>query len=698
MRCATIVAPVLAGLFACGGSPATTAGGEATTAGPTGGAGTDAPTGTGGQATAAATSTGGASGEATTGGVTDGVTEGSTSGGDPGGPEPAPVCPAIEGGTVDGRPAPADHGFATVPPTMALGSSFYSYDARTRIGDCATDRVWWRLHDAPAGAALEVGDKSVQPGGELEWNGGGDPREQAKLAWDLEGVAPGCHEVELRWRAWIDCGLLDDGHWGPEVRQRWALAVRENRWYSGDLHVHTRHSERGDEAGGVAAYRRRMINEAPNDAGETFADRRRRSLRGRLHWLVFSDHTDRELEECGRHFHDYCVAGEPLEVATGRSAARMWTESDPTTLLVVGAEISNKFDGHLGFVPRNPFPEHPIYAPGYAADAADFDRDFGFGPGVFPERWVDPAATNAEQIARAREIGGLVIVNHEDPPTVWMAYDWSSLDVDGLEVWNGGNRHDQSDDDAYHGKLDVNAIAGGNALTAELPEDPLERSYIGLLKTGRWPLAAVGGSDAHDFNEIVCGDFPCDPTNAELASPTTSVWADRFVWADGARGVGDGLAAGRVVVHDRSNFIDLRVGHGGREHLVGDTIAGYVAGEPLDLRAFGRVADFVDGDNRVLLILGTSGDLDDRRVDVLYSSEDEDHFVQPIAGALHMRFIRPDSSFERGWTVALSEDQLGASGTYFVWAQLIPWHNPLYLFGNGQDMAITSVVRIRVEG
>ncbi len=697
MRVATIFAPVLVGSLACGGSSGGATASGATThaaSSTTSAASTDAvTTGTGGATDAVttagpATTTSGATGEASTGGTT----------GEPGGPEPAPVCAEVEDGTVDGQPPPMDHGFATVPPTMALGSSFYTYDARTKIGDCSTDRAWWRLHEAPTGAALEVGDEVVQPGAELEWNGGGGPREAARLAWDLEGVAPGCHAIELRWRAWIDCGVLDDGHWGPEVRQRWELAVRENRWYSGDLHVHTRHSERGDEAGGVAAYRRRMVNEDPNDAGETFADRRRRSLRGRLHWLVFSDHTDRELEECGRHFHDYCVGGEALEVATGRSAARMWTESDPDTLLVVGAEISNKFDGHFGFIPRNPFPGHPIYAPGCVAGAADFDHDFGFGPGVFPERWVDPAATNGQQIARAKEIGGLVIVNHENPPTVWMTYDWSSLDMDGLEVWNGGNRHDQSDDDAYHGKLDVNSITEGNALTAELPEDPIERSYIGLLKTGRWPLAAVGGSDAHDYNEIVCGDFPCDPTNAELASPTTSVWADRFVWTDGARGVGDGLAAGRVVIHDRSNFIDLRVGHDGREHIVGDTIGGYVAGEPLDLRAFGRVAEFVDGDNRVLLILGTSGDPGDRTVDVLYSSEDEDHFVEAIAGELHMRTIRPDSSFDRRWTVALSAQQLGAAGTYFVWAQFVPWHNPLYLYGNGQDMAITGVVRIRADG
>ena len=38
----------------------------------------------------------------------------------------------------------------------------------------------------------------------------------------------------------------------PRVyRKAWELAARDNRWWSGDLHVHTRHSERDDDAGGV---------------------------------------------------------------------------------------------------------------------------------------------------------------------------------------------------------------------------------------------------------------------------------------------------------------------------------------------------------------------------------------------------------------------------------------------------------------
>ncbi|MCX4246889.1 PHP domain-containing protein [Paraliomyxa miuraensis] len=630
----------------------------------------------------------------TTGLETTGLdtTESGTTGTDDG--APLPCDPTTTGAEI---PPPEDHGFATEPPRMALADAFYGYEARTRIGDCSTDRVRWTFVAGPPGSSLEVGGaRALSPGESLQWEDGGSARERAKLVWDLAGVGSGCHSLELSWQAWLDCGLGDDGAWGPVISQAWELAVRDNHWWSGDLHVHTRHSERGDEAGGVQAYYERMINVRSDDAGHDFSDRRLDSLRGRLHWLVFSDHTNNELEECGRHFSSWCAAAEGPEVATGRDVVRAITEADPSALLVVGSEISNQFDGHFGFLPRNPVPGHPVYAPGYMADPTDYDHDAGFGPGIFRERWVDPTATNAEELALAHAMGGLAIVNHESAIAPWVEYDWSSLDFDGLEVWNGGNRHDQDDDSAYHGGLDLNAVVAGDLLTTELPEQPLERSWVGMLKHGRWPMMLVGGSDVHDHTEVVCGSFPCDPTNAELASPTTTVWAPSFVWTNGADGVLDGLAAARVVVHDRSTFIDLRVTIDGQEYLLGDTID-YVPGQTLMLRAFGRVSDYIDGDNRVLLVLGTSGDAADPVVDVLYSSEDATHFVQPLVGSDEMQRIRPDSNFDRSIMVSLDASRLGASGTYLVWAQLMPWHNPLYAFGNGRDHALTGAIRLRAQ-
>ena len=608
--------------------------------------------------------------------------------------DPPPTCAPVA--TDDGPDLPEDYGLATIPPTMALVDTFYSYDLRTNIGDCATDRVEWTFVAGPAGARVELPGvaATLAPGDTYVHEAGGAAREQVKVTWDLQAEEPGCAGFAVRWRAWRDCGALDEGAWAPALTQTWDLALRRNHWYSGDLHVHTRHSERGEEAGSAYDYVQRMRNETTNDAGEDFADRRQRSLRGRLHWLVFSEHTNNEMDECGGHFAAWCEADAALTAATGRDVVRQITEDlRGEVLLVAGAEVSNKFDGHFGFLPKNPYPGHPLYAPDYFENPTDYTLDVGYGPGVIRERWVDDAATNAGEIAQIRAMNALAIVNHETGPAFWVTYDWSTTDIDGLEVWNGGNRHDRYDDSAYNGELDLDEVTKNDLLTLEIPEQPIDRSWLGLLKTGRWPLVLVGGSDVHDYNEVVCFDGPCDPTQAELATPTTSVWAPRFVWADGHDGVADGLAAGRVVVHDLANFIDLRVTYADHEHLVGDTIEDYAPGTPLELRAFGRVARFVDGDNRVLLILGTRVDADDPTVDVLYSSEDAAHFVTPLQGEDHMRYIRPDSSFDRAWTVTL--DDLGPDAAYLIWAQFVPWHNPLYLVGNGQDMALTGAIRVR---
>jgi hypothetical protein len=677
---------------ACGDAGAGSETGATGTASGPGGSSGAMPT-TGGATTQvdASTSTGDEPG--TSGGATTAVPEDSTTG-EP--EDPPPVCDP--GTTSGGEDAPENYGYASEPPRMALADMFYTYDLRTNIGACATDRVAWTLVSAPAGAQLELPgvDTPLAPGETRIHEDGGAAREQAKVAWDLQDAAPGCGEFTVRWKAWRDCGIADDGAWGPELTLTWSVAVRDNLWYSGDMHVHTKHSERGEEAGAVWDYVQRMRNEVPNDAGQNFASRRVRSLRGRLHWLIFSEHTNNEMEECGRHFSQWCVADAPQEAATGRDVVREITEQlGGDVLLVVGSEVSNKFDGHFGFLPRNPFPDHPIYAPGYGEDATDYEYDVGHGPGTIRERWVDPAATNVEEIAQIRAMNALAIVNHETGPAFWVSFDWSTTDVDGLEVWNGGNRHDSYDDGAYHGGLDLNTVTEDDLLQVDIPERPIDRSWVGLLKTGRWPLALVGGSDVHDYNEVVCFDGPCDPTQAELATPTTSVWAPSFVWANGIDGVGDGLAAGRVAVHDRSNFIDLRLVHDGREYGIGDTVEEYEPGSPIELRAFGRVSEFVDGDNRVLLILGTRVDVTDPSVDVLYSSEDSQHFIKEMQGKDHMRYIRPDSSFDRAWMVEL--DDLGPNGAYVVWAQFVPWHNPIYLVGNGQDMALTGAIRIVAE-
>ena len=362
---------------------------------------------------------------------------------------------------------------------------------------------------------------------------------------------------------------------------------------------------------------------------------------------------------------------------------------------MVGSEVSNKFNGHFGFIPLNPEPGHPILAPGYTDNPTDYDFDVGYGVGIFPERWIWPEASNDSELKLMKELGGLRIINHETALAPWIHYDWSSLDFDGLEVWNGGMRHDRFDDDAYHGEHRCQRHLRRKPIGNKMPESDIERSWLGMLKTGRWPMIAVGGSDTHKFNDSVCFDGPCDPTSAEIGLPATSVFAPEFVWANGQTGIADGLARGRTVVHDFSNFIDLRIVYKGIEYIVGDTIENYEPGDPLEIRAFGRVAKFVDGDNRPLLIMGTNGDFQDSRVRVLYNSEDEVHFAKLLKGKDHMRYIRADSNFDKKQLTSLKDADVGLNRVYFVFAQLIPFHNPIYVQGNGQDMALTGAIRIQ---
>jgi hypothetical protein len=71
--------------------------------------------------------------------------------------------------------------------------------------------------------------------------------------------------------------------------------------------------------------------------------------------------------------------------------------------------------------------------------------------------------------------------------------------------------------------------------------------------------------------------------------------------------------------------------------------------------------------------------------------------VEGLQGTDHVRYIRPDSSFDREVEITIDADRMGTRGTYFVWAQFVPWHNPLYAYGNGQDMALTGAIRITVD-
>jgi hypothetical protein len=283
---------------------------------------------------------------------------------------------------------------------------------------------------------------------------------------------------------------------GAETAQAFELRVLEDLWRAGDLHVHTTHSTDGTR-GDPDQYRERA---------RTVWTRKPQGL----DWLTFSDHTDTTDG-------DY---------PTWDDAARLTT---PDFVVIPGSEVSNRFDGHFGAIPR---------------DLASFDHS-----GDYRTRWEDPSATNQEQLDEIRRRGGWSIVNHPFGP-LWLKYDFSSKDFDAIEIWNGGGHNNDLDSKAVEWWLD-------------------------LLGEGL-PIVAVGGSDCHRYDE---------PRSPKLGEPTTHVWARRLDFAS----LTAGLFAGRVVVADHDNFLELRAraGWSGHEAMIGDTLE-LAPGEPVRFSMVGH--------------------------------------------------------------------------------------------------------------
>lgn len=69
------------------------------------------------------------------------------------------------------------------------------------------------------------------------------------------------------------------------------------------------------------------------------------------------------------------------------------------------------------------------------SEATFTDRPFG-------------TVTGDEAIRQCHDAGGFAILNHPFGPTSWVAFDWTSLDFDAMEVYNGGAGFDASDEAA----------------------------------------------------------------------------------------------------------------------------------------------------------------------------------------------------------------------------------------------------------
>ncbi len=250
-------------------------------------------------------------------------------------------------------------------------------------------------------------------------------------------------------------------------------------WLSGDVHVHS--SIGSDDTDGESSPL--QIATAALDAGLAF--------------VAVTDHSNsagsmdcEDAEDCPNRGPEF-PAGEEVDA-----------QSADGFVMVTGSELSPLWAGHVGCLPPNG---------GFTWNGAFVDR---------PEGEV----TAADSVEQCRAIGGFAIANHPFSQAAWTAWDWTTADVDGLEVWNGGLRWDAGD---------ARTLAAWECLVAR------GQAVV--------PIAA---SDNHR-PQI---EEPGDALNPPLGQPRTSVGLEPdsvLSWPTIRRG----LMAGAVVLHERDTWL-----------------------------------------------------------------------------------------------------------------------------------------------
>ena len=173
--------------------------------------------------------------------------------------------------------------------------------------------------------------------------------------------------------------------------------------------------------------------------------------------------------------------------------------------VLLASEISPRSDelsqatGHVGCL--------PLEKNHFTTDAF-VDRPFG-------------TVTGAMAVDACRQAQGFTIVNHPFGPTPWVAFDFSTLAFDGLEIYNGSAGFDRSDAQAF-------------------------QYWEEQLAQGRFYIP-IGGSDCHRWDTPPPGDL----LNPSLGWPHTKIGIK-----EGEEWI-TGLIAGRVIIGDPSSSLML---------------------------------------------------------------------------------------------------------------------------------------------
>ncbi len=293
-----------------------------------------------------------------------------------------------------------------------------------------------------------------------------------------------------RLRNWITNGLA--WLWLPACTSTTSVAPsRVGNWYATDLHIHT--------------------SEGSNDTdGQSFVATHVDVAQQRgLDLLVFTDHSNSagsmdcasgDVEDCPNQGPEFpAMAALQMGESLGVHVA-VGVEISPVESL----DNSSVPTGHIGCLPTT--------ADAFSDNTQSVvDRPVGTVSGGAGIEWCHAQ-------------GGMAVVNHPYALAPWIAYDWSQFEYDAIEVFNGGARFDQGDQDAVH-------------------------AWLCDLAQGR-DVVAVGGSDTHRAHTETP---PPSLLDQALGFPTTWVWSE----TDDLDGILGGLQNGRTIVGDPNSALDV---------------------------------------------------------------------------------------------------------------------------------------------
>ena len=260
-------------------------------------------------------------------------------------------------------------------------------------------------------------------------------------------------------------------------------------WGAGDVHVHS--------------------SGASNDTdGVSFPEDIAAMARARgLGFVVLTDHSNAtgsmdcdDVEDCPNLGPEFPWQAEVAALSDETFVMVDGDEISPIeTLTGIGGPV-----GHIGCLPP---------ADGFTWQGAFTDRPPG-------------EVTGADAAQQCREIGGLAVINHPFAAAPWITFDWSTLEFDAIEVWNGGMRWD---------RWDRRGVVAWECLVSQ----------------GR-SVQPIAASDNHRVGLIP----PGDALNPPLGQPRTSVRlpsaeAEALSWP----AIRAALESGPVVLHEAGSFV-----------------------------------------------------------------------------------------------------------------------------------------------